>query len=119
MTSGGASIVLQTITGNGTISVPFTWNGGTLYVQFYSNYNATLYANSFSAEDVMICTVADYKISPAFVPYRPSWQEMYEMIKALQSGGASTQSVQPALMSAANTDDLQKDEIQIETEAEE
>lgn len=85
-TSGGASIVLQTITGNGTMSVPFTWNGGTLYVQFYSNYSATLYANSLSAEDVMICTAADYSISPAFVPYRPSWQELYEMVLALQNG---------------------------------
>lgn len=33
----------------------------------------------------MICTVADYEISQAFVPYRPSWQEMYEMIQALQT----------------------------------
>lgn len=67
----------------------------------------------------MICIAADYAISPAFVPYRPSWQEMWEMIQALQSGGASTQSVQPTLLSVENTDDLQKDEIQIETEAEE
>jgi hypothetical protein len=36
----------------------------------------------------MLCTVADYAISPAFVPYRPSWQEMYDMILALQSGTA-------------------------------
>ena len=50
---------------------------------------------------IMICTAADYAVSPAFVPYRPSWQELYEMILALQSGGASTQSVQPTLMSAA------------------
>lgn len=28
----------------------------------------------------MVCTEADYKISPAIVPYRPSWQEMWEMI---------------------------------------
>lgn len=34
----------------------------------------------------MLCTVADYKISPAYVPHRPSWQEMYDMIKALQNG---------------------------------
>lgn len=34
----------------------------------------------------MLCTAADYAISPAFVPYRPSWQEMYDMIKVLQNG---------------------------------
>lgn len=34
----------------------------------------------------MICTASDYAISPAFVPYRPSWQKMWEMIQALQNG---------------------------------
>lgn len=34
----------------------------------------------------MICTAEDYAISTAYVPYRPSWQEMYEMIQQLQSG---------------------------------
>lgn len=32
----------------------------------------------------MICTADDYAISPDFQPYRPSYQELYEMIKALQ-----------------------------------
>lgn len=77
-TSGGTSVILSTITGNGIISIPFTWGGGTLYIQFYPNYNATSYANSFSAEDVMICTAADYAISPAFVSYAPTNRELYE-----------------------------------------
>lgn len=34
----------------------------------------------------MLCTAVDYAISPAFVPYRPSWQEMWDMIQALQNG---------------------------------
>jgi hypothetical protein len=34
---------------------------------------------------IMICTAADYAVSPKFVPYRPSWQEMWEMIQALQN----------------------------------
>lgn len=34
----------------------------------------------------MLCTAADYAISTAFAPYRPSWQEMWEMIQALQNG---------------------------------
>jgi hypothetical protein len=32
----------------------------------------------------MICTAAAWKISQSFQPYRPSWQEMYDMILALQ-----------------------------------
>lgn len=35
----------------------------------------------------MICTAAAWKISQSFQPYRPSWQEMYERIVALESGG--------------------------------
>lgn len=83
-TSGGSSIVLQTVTGNGTMSVPFTWDGGTLYLQFYPNYNATSYANSFAAEDVMIrrAEIAD----DSYAPYAPTNRELYEMILALQSG---------------------------------
>ena len=50
---------------------------------------------------IMLCPRVFWEISQSFQPYRPSWQKLYEMILALQSGGASTQSVQPALMSAA------------------
>ena len=32
----------------------------------------------------MICTAAAWKISTQYQPYRPSWQEMYDMILALQ-----------------------------------
>lgn len=34
----------------------------------------------------MICRVADYAISPTFVPYAPTNRELYEMILALQNG---------------------------------
>lgn len=33
----------------------------------------------------MVCPEELYKISDAFQPYRPSYQELYEMVKALQS----------------------------------
>lgn len=83
-TSGGTNIALQTITGNGTVSVPFTWTGGMLYLQFYSDYNATAYTNSFSAENVMIrrAEITD----STFAPYAPTNRELYEMILALQNG---------------------------------
>lgn len=47
--------------------------------------------------NLMICTAADWAISQKFVPYRPSWQEMYDMILALQNG---TRSVPALAMSA-------------------
>lgn len=94
-TSGGTNIVLQTVTGNGAISVPFTWAGGTLYLQFYSDYNATTYANSFAAENTMIrrAEITD----STFAPYAPTNRELYEMILALQSG-RSLQSSPASLM---------------------
>lgn len=33
----------------------------------------------------MLCTAADYAISQKFVPYRPSYQKLYEMVQALQA----------------------------------
>jgi hypothetical protein len=55
----------------------------------YSNGTATI-------SEFMICTAEDYAVSPKFVPYRPSWQEMWEMIQALQNGTRSA----PALAKA-------------------
>ena len=83
-TSGGTNIVLQTVTGNGAISVPFTWTGGTLYLQFYSDYNATTYANSFAAENTMIRRAEI--MNDSYAPYAPTNRELYEMILALQGG---------------------------------
>ncbi len=74
----------------------------TSYVRLYAANNFVGGAgDTVTFTGCMICTASDYAVSSAFVPYRPSWQKLYEMILALQSGGASTQSVQPALMSAA------------------
>ena len=36
---------------------------------------------------LMICTPAEWKISQTYQPYRPSWQEMWDAIQELQSGG--------------------------------
>ncbi len=33
----------------------------------------------------MLCTAVDYAISPKFVPYRPSYQRLYEMVQDLQA----------------------------------
>ncbi len=51
---------------------------------------------------VMICTAADYAVSPAFVPYAPTNRELYEMILALQSGRSVQSSA--SLMQAGRID---------------
>lgn len=43
----------------------------------------------------MVCAKAAWDISNAYQPYRPSWQELYEMVLALQGGNRSL-SVQTA-----------------------
>lgn len=42
---------------------------------------STAYDGSFR---LMICSQEDYAISPKFVPYRPSYQELYERVIALE-----------------------------------
>jgi hypothetical protein len=59
----------------------------------------------------MICTAADYSVSTKFVPYRPSWQEMWDMIQALQNGTRSA----PAL-AKAEPDEINKPETGEEEE---
>lgn len=53
----------------------FSW----IRIAIYSGYvfNNLLY-------EPMICTAEDYAISPKFVPYRPSYQELYERVVALE-----------------------------------
>lgn len=54
----------------------------------YDRYNIVLIVpnNKTYAETIypMICTQTAWEISQTFQPYRPSWQEMYDMILALQ-----------------------------------
>lgn len=51
----------------------------------------------------MICSKAEWNISQAYQPYRPSYQELYERILALEGGGtaslsmASPQSIEESL----------------------
>lgn len=53
----------------------------------------------------MICSAAAWAVSHEFQPYRPSYEELYEMVRELQ-GGASLSSVQstaqPASISAGD-----------------
>ena len=80
--NGGGSGLVMNEQGYGEFTVPS--NAAGMYIRFRS----TAADGSLDGETLypMLCTASDYAISPAFVPYRPSWQEMYDMIKALQDG---------------------------------
>ncbi len=52
---------------------------------------STTYDGSFR---LMICTKAAWDISQTYQPYRPTYQELYEMVLALQSGSARSLSAE-------------------------
>jgi hypothetical protein len=60
----------------------------------------------------MICTAAEWDISEEFQPYRPSYQELYERILALEGGGtaslsmASPQSIEESLDTEESTTEI-------------
>ena len=72
----------------------YTCTGPTKFVSFHLDAETQieriyLFINSGTAISnltvkPMICTEAAWKISQAYQPYRPSYQELYEMVKALQ-----------------------------------
>lgn len=47
--------------------------------------NSGTAATGSATYHAMLCTAEDYAISPEFVPYRPSYQELYERIIALEN----------------------------------
>jgi hypothetical protein len=76
---------------------------------------STTYNGSFR---LMICSQEDYAVSPKFVPYRPSWQEMWEMIQELQSGTRSLSLSAPSEnLSKGAIDTAEEPEILTKAEA--
>lgn len=59
----------------------------------------------------MVCSKAEWTISQAYQPYRPSYQELYERILALEGGGtaslsmASPQSIEESLDTEESTEE--------------
>ncbi len=74
----GSAISGTSDTGNGSDEFQLTAGNYQVAVRFAAGTYSNL---TFKP---MLCTAADYAVSQKFVPYRPSWQEMYEMIQALQ-----------------------------------
>lgn len=86
ISSDGASqrpIATQTIEGNGNVYVEFVGQPE-LYFAYCVNFNATTYQNTYKASENMVCTKAEWDISQTYQPYRPSYQELYERVVALE-----------------------------------
>lgn len=100
--SGGSeSFCLSARTTNNTFVLRDTGNGVLLTNRgSYSGILVTI--NVQNGKDCsgiifrpMICTKAAWGISHEYQPYRPSWQEMWDAIQALQSGGNRVLTMQP------------------------
>ena len=56
----------------------------TFFRIYASDTAAHATGDTVSGEDFMICSAADWKISQSFQPFRPSYQELYERVVALE-----------------------------------
>lgn len=60
-------------------NVPATWKIRSIYIQIPAN-------TTFSINvDFMVCPKSLYDISPTYQPYRPSYEELYERVVALEN----------------------------------
>lgn len=77
----------------------FTTTDNVSYIRLYpANSYATSEGDTVTFTNAMICSKAAWDISHAYQPYRPSYQEMWDAIQALQSGGnraLTMQNLQP------------------------
>lgn len=71
---------------NGTI-LPDV-NGASVRIGFQINSSLSPSQSDPIVFKPMICSVSDWQVSQKFVPYCPTMQELYQMILALQNGGA-------------------------------
>lgn len=77
-------------------------------VRLYILSGTTAYGLIFKP---MVCSKAEWDISQAYQPYRPSYQELYERILALEGGGtaslsmASPQSIEESLDTEESTEE--------------
>lgn len=67
------------------------YEGGTEFAyNGTDSFESTIVVRASQTLDItmqpMVCTKAEWDISQAYQPYRPSYQELYEMVLALQGG---------------------------------
>lgn len=81
---GGSDKYIQVDRGT-NVSAAFTLSADTNLVRIYkADSNAHGSGDTMSFYGLMICTKAAWDVSHAYQPYRPSYQELYEMVLALQ-----------------------------------
>ena len=78
ITKSGSQVVGSVDTGNGSDVFTMNGTGYALNIRF----GAGTYTNVIFSP--MICTKADWDISQTYQSYRPTYQELYEMVLALQ-----------------------------------
>jgi len=66
-------------------STVITVNGDTTFMRIYASDSAAhSTGDTISGTNFMVCTKAAWDISQAYQPYRPTYQELYDMVLALQ-----------------------------------
>ena len=66
-TAAGTGVANKTITGNGTIQIPFHWNGGKVYIKYFPNESNTVnQSNTFTASEnmIMLASISDTTYQP-------------------------------------------------------
>lgn len=71
-----------------TIEITITDAAASLMVYASDNYSHGT-GDTVAFSNLMICSKSDWDASQTYVPYCPTMQELYQMILALQAGGAS------------------------------
>lgn len=80
ITKSGSQVAGSVDIGNGSDVFTMDGSGYALNMRFAAGSYTDLIFKP------MICSAAAWAISQAYVPYRPSYQELYEMVLALQGG---------------------------------
>lgn len=73
-----------TETGNYSASIELAADTS-FYVMFFSRISSGSAASSAQFSEIMLDSLSADNISSAYQPYRPSYQELYDMVKALQA----------------------------------
>lgn len=83
-TAAGTGVASKTLTGDGTIQIPFNWNGGKVYIKYFPHESNTVnQSNTFTASENMImrASISD----TTYQPYAMSNAELTAAIQAIQA----------------------------------
>lgn len=83
-TAAGTGVANKLITGNGTIQIPFNWNGGKVYIKYFPNESNTInQSNTFTASEnmIMLASISD----TTYQPYAMSNAELTALVLKVAS----------------------------------